>query len=98
LAAKVVPEFNAEFNASRAMPPGMVRIITKAGKTYSKRIDFAYGHPQRPMTLEDLVKKFKDCASYSIKPPSSKNVETILEMVTKLEQMDDVSPIVGLLT
>ena len=97
LAERVVPEFDSEFNADRAMPPGLVKIVTRGGQTYSKRINLAYGHPQQPMTTEDLVKKFRDCVSYSVRPISKENIEKVIAMVGNLEDQQDVSKIITLL-
>ena len=69
----------------------------KNGKRYSKRVDFSLGNPRNPMTMEDIIKKFKDCASYSAKPLSQQNIERVIEMVGKLEEVDDVSQIISLL-
>lgn len=75
----------------------IVEIKSKDGKQYSKRVDSPYGDPENPIAKEDLVAKFRDCVSYSATPPSRDEVEDIINMVDKLEDVKDVSGIVRLL-
>jgi 2-methylcitrate dehydratase PrpD len=65
---------------------------------YSKRVDLVYGHPQNPMSWEDLIRKFRDCASYSAKPIPEENIDRVVEMITHLENVQDVREIVGLVS
>ncbi len=75
----------------------IVEIKTKDGKQYSKRVDFAYGDPRKPIAMVDLVEKFGDCVSYSAKPISKAKVEEAINMVNKLEEVEDVSRVIRLL-
>ncbi|MFC1971650.1 hypothetical protein ACFLV0_07010, partial [Chloroflexota bacterium] len=77
--------------------PGVVVIYTKDGSKYRKRIDVLYGSPQRPMSMEDIIKKFKDCAGYAVKPLPEKNINKVIDMVTSLEDVEDVTEIMRLL-
>jgi len=43
-----------------------------------------------PVTEEQLVAKFTDCARYSPKPPSEKVVRSIVDQVLGLEDLPDV--------
>ncbi len=68
LARKVIPRFDPGLKSdSKTMLPAVVEIKTIDGKTFSKRVDLVYGHPHNPMSWDDLIGKFKDCASYSAK-------------------------------
>ncbi|MFC1873518.1 MmgE/PrpD family protein, partial [Chloroflexota bacterium] len=75
----------------------IVEIKTKGGKRYSKRVDFPYGHPEKPIAEADLVAKFKDCIAYSAKPLSRGDVEAVIDMVDRLEEVEDVSRIIRML-
>jgi 2-methylcitrate dehydratase PrpD len=86
-----------EYNQSRANRAGKVEIRTKDGKVYSKRTDFPYGHPKNPLAYEDIVNKFRDCLSYAAKPVARDNVEKVIDMVRKLEDVEDVGQIINLL-
>jgi 2-methylcitrate dehydratase PrpD len=78
------------------MLPAVVEIKTKGGRVYSKRVNLVYGHPQNPMSWEDLIQKFRDCASYSAKPIPKENIDQVIEKITKLEGVRDMRKIVSL--
>jgi len=96
LARKVTWTFDPGMTR-RGIEPAEVTIIHKSGARYSKRVEFAYGHPNNPISMEDIVAKFKDCASYSVKPLSSEAVEETVRMVTHLEEVADVAELARLL-
>jgi 2-methylcitrate dehydratase PrpD len=99
LARKVTARFDPELKSdSKTMLPAVVEIKTIDGKIFSKRVDLVYGHPQNPMSWDDLIRKFRDCASYSAKPISGKNIDQVVEMITRLEDVQDVREIVGLVS
>ncbi len=97
LAQRIIPKLDAQLNVTHGFPPSVVEIKTKGGTAYSKRVDIPYGDPRNPMTIDDIVRKFKDCASYSIKPLAKENIGRTVEMVSRLEELDDVSQIIRLL-
>lgn len=77
--------------------PGVVEIKTRDGKLYSERVDFAYGHPRNPLSMEDLIEKFRDCARYSARPLSKDRVDRVIQLVTKLEEVEDIGQVTQLL-
>lgn len=79
------------------LPPGKVQIKSRQGETYAKRVEFPYGHHLNPMTTQDLVKKFRDCVSFSPKPISEKNVEQVIEGIMHLEEVTDIEDILRLM-
>jgi 2-methylcitrate dehydratase PrpD len=83
-------------STSKTMLPGVVEIRTKNGMSYSKRVDLVYGHPDKPMSWEDLGSKFKDCASFSAKPISSQSMDLIVEKVRNLEKVGDIVEVIDL--
>jgi 2-methylcitrate dehydratase PrpD len=70
---------------------------TKDGKQFSKGTDVPYGNAKKPISKDDLLAKFRDCVTYSLKPPSHDDTERIIEMVDELEKVSDVSRIVRML-
>ncbi|XP_075447087.1 cis-aconitate decarboxylase [Ascaphus truei] len=65
-----------------------VGITLQNGDTFTERCDTFYGHWRKPLSKEDLVKKFKSNASTVL---SRDAVEGIVETVDKLEDVDDFS-------
>jgi 2-methylcitrate dehydratase PrpD len=96
-AQKVTYKHDARFNAENRIGPAMVEIELMDGESYSKQLDIAYGHPQKPITWQDLTDKFRDCASYSEKPLSKESVEKAIDMVSHLEEVGDINQLIELL-
>jgi len=96
LAEKVTPKFDAQLS-TKGLPPAIVEMRTINGKEYSKRIDIPYGHPQNPMSMEEFLNKFMDCASHSAKQLPKENVEDVIHLIDKLEEVDDVGQVMRLL-
>lgn len=94
LAQKISTYLDTELR-DRGIISGEVKIGAKK-RVYSKSVAHAYGHPKRPMTDEDFTQKFRDCASYSIKPLAPDVIESVIEMVGHLEELDNISRIVDL--
>ncbi len=92
LAHKITPKLMREINPKGAQP-AIVEIKTKDGKVYSKRVDYAYGSPQYPI---DVVAKFRDCASLSVRSLSERNIERVIELISRLQEVDDVSEVIQL--
>jgi len=101
LTAKVKTEYAPQFRNIQAMEgarPGIISIMTKKGRATTKKVDFAYGHPKNPMNKNDLLAKFRDCVSHAARPISKENVEKAIDMVLRLEEIDDIRQLVTLLT
>lgn len=96
LANKITPRFEQKM-VRRELTPGLVEVKAKAG-FYSKYVDVAYGHPKNPMSMEALAAKFTDCAANAAKPLPREDVSRAIEMVTKLEEQEDVTGIMKLLS
>lgn len=96
LAHKVVPKLDTSLFQLKASPPARLEIKTKKG-TYSKRIDYAYGHPKNPMTMESLIRKFRDCAAHAKKLLPEANISLVIDMVTRLEDVGNVADVIRLL-
>ena len=71
------------------LDPGRVEIITKEG-SYKKRVDNPYGGPKNPMTLDDCVNKFYECSTYAVKHIPGKNLDRVVELIKKVEKVDNV--------
>jgi 2-methylcitrate dehydratase PrpD len=97
LARKVTAKYDPNLKSdSKTMLPAVVEIKTGKGAVYSKRVDLVYGHPQNPMSWEDLIRKFRDCVSYSAKSIPEENIDRVIEKVRRLEGVQDMREIVGL--
>jgi 2-methylcitrate dehydratase PrpD len=77
--------------------PGGVIITMEDGTEYREEVEHCLGSVERPMTFEDCTKKFRECAACSMKPLPADTVDKVIEMVGKLEKLDDATEIIRLL-
>jgi len=97
-AQKVVPKLDARFSTSERIAPAMVEIELQNGNSYSERIDIFYGNARNPISWQDLTDKFRECASYSAKPLSKKNIEKAIEIMNHLEDWENTNNLIRLLS
>jgi 2-methylcitrate dehydratase PrpD len=96
MAKRVDYKFEEDLEVT-GLRPGIVEIRVKEGTVYLEKVDYPYGHPQNPMSLEDLVKKFRDCVTYSSKPLSKKNVSKLIDLLLNLEKVKDINEVIRLI-
>ena len=73
----------------------ILKIHLKDGRVISGRADFAKGSPMIPMSFDDEIAKFLDCAAFA-KWPAAK-AKGVVEMVRKLEDVPDVRRLTAML-
>ncbi|MBN2321798.1 MAG: MmgE/PrpD family protein [Acidobacteria bacterium] len=73
--------------------PTRVKVITNDGKVFEKVVQIPLGSLDRPMSFDDCANKFRDCARIL----DSEHVERIIELVDRLEKLDDIREIIKLL-
>jgi 2-methylcitrate dehydratase PrpD len=93
---KVRWQYDAQFNG-RTFEPCRVVITTASGQTHTASCDTALGHPDNPMPLEARINKFVDCAGAARHPLDKARAMQIVELVTRLEQLPDIRPLMALL-
>jgi len=69
-------------------------IVKTKEKTYKERTEYCKGDPQRPMTRDELVSKFKSQASQVI---DSEKVEENVRIIEWIEDLDNVKELFDLL-
>jgi 2-methylcitrate dehydratase PrpD len=94
---QVHPEYGHRFDTARFRPAIEVK-LTDGRVLRSDREVFRYGNPKNPIGKEEHLEKFRDCASYSVKPLSNERVEEVIKMLINLEEVDDVSQIIRLVS
>lgn len=79
---------------SQGVDPGIVDIHLKDGRTLHEEVVHPPGGPQSPLSQEDLLEKFRNCAHYSLKPLESSAVEEIITYIRDLEHQTDLSELI----
>jgi len=77
--------------------PCRVEIKTVDGRSYTRYVEYAKGHPKNPMTMDEIAEKFRQCAQFSARPFQPARIAQIIESVTNLETIGDVRQIAELM-
>jgi len=87
------PDFEKRSSGSRGFAE--VEVELRNGIRDTIRIDKPPGHPSRELTWDDLSAKFTDCAAQAGLPPE--RAHRAFDLLTRLEQVDDVTVVLDLL-
>jgi 2-methylcitrate dehydratase PrpD len=74
---------------------GLVEVTLFDGRRISQNVDRPLGHPPRELTDEQLAAKFRDCARHA---QVSVAADRALELIARLEDLDDVARLVEALS
>jgi len=80
--------------AGREIAPIILTIEVKDGSRFEQRVDAAKGHFDNPMTIEDLVKKFRDCSDRVL---PRRNIDAVCSKIEHIEQMKDFKAFMALM-
>ncbi|MBA7702595.1 hypothetical protein ES703_111364 [subsurface metagenome] len=97
---KIAQKVTARLDTSmdrHGVGPGGVIITMNDGTEYTEEVEHCLGSVERPMTFEDCAVKFRECAACSIKSMPADTVDKAIEMVGRLEKLDDATEIIKLL-
>ena len=96
LAQKIDTRLESAMNR-HGVEPGRVTIKMQDGSEYTEEVENCLGSVERPMTFEDVTKKFRECAPCALKPLPAAKVEKVIELVNRLENLSDAPEIIRLL-
>lgn len=92
----VKPDPSLEGNLPLHLKADM-QVTTKDRKVYRKVLDEPRGAPGNPLTREELLQCFWDYVSYGNKSLPKENIDKVVSMVDRLEEVKDVRSLVQLL-
>lgn len=96
VAEKVIPKFDPSL-PTRIIPPARMEILTRDGAKLTAEVVDAKGHPNNPMSWEELGAKFRDCVAHSAQPLPAENVARALALCASLEESRDPTELARLL-
>ncbi len=73
----------------------VVKVRLRDGKEYSLGIDKVRGHPELPLTDEELISKYRDCAAIIL---PQDEVEQVLGLMLNLEQLQQTSELMDIIS
>jgi 2-methylcitrate dehydratase PrpD len=97
MARKVSGKVDMVMAPEQGFPAAAVDIRTVSGKVYSRQVDHAFGTVGNPMSLADVIKKFRYCCGYSVYPIPEKNQDEVIRMIEGLEKVRDAGRMARLL-
>jgi len=99
MARKVKCDIDPELEKinTTGISPTRVEIKLKNGREYTKQVDFVKGHPNNPVSFEDISKKVRQCAKYAVNSLIVRELEGVIDAVRNLEQVEDVKQIIKIL-
>jgi 2-methylcitrate dehydratase PrpD len=75
--------------------PDIVEVVLHNGQRFQQRIDVPKGDPELPLTWEELVAKFTDCAAVVL---PTEHIQTAVQHFTHLETLPTLQPLLVSLT
>ena len=96
LADKVEPVSDPLSNWDLKLPAGKVEVVMRDGRRFERIGSDVPGTPERPMTWEELLGKFRDCAQVSLRPVAEENIQRAQAFLTGLEKRAEVTEILNL--
>ncbi|MBI4307201.1 MAG: MmgE/PrpD family protein [Chloroflexi bacterium] len=92
VSTRVRPRVEPDLMAQR-LPPSILEVALD-GATLTQRIDYPFGDPQNPMSPEALARKFRDCASHSVRRIPRSRIERAIDVVAHMEKVDDAGAVI----
>jgi 2-methylcitrate dehydratase PrpD len=80
-----------------SLGPVTVEIFKSDGKCLTARVDDFKGHPQNPVTREEIVDKFRKCAAFSFRRFEENEVNRMIDAILRLDELDSVEELMALL-
>lgn len=74
-----------------------VEIRTARGASFTDECHVALGHPDNPMSPDQQLDKFVDCASAALSPLPEHKAHAIVDAVERLDELDSIEPLMRLL-
>lgn len=98
---KEIVEFSRRFRSvefekeNSGLSPVEMELTLKNGKSMKKRIDYPTGSPEKPISREALLEKFRDNLGYSAAPPKEERIEEIRAALEELPLAADAGSVLN---
>jgi 2-methylcitrate dehydratase PrpD len=97
LALRIHVEPVPELRSESVLGHTEVSIECTNNAVYNRKITFPKGSPERPMSYDDCANKFMKCIPYSFNPIRSDNADEVIDKVSNLEKLKDISELLSCL-
>ncbi len=96
LARKVSGELDRSMDR-HGVGPGRLTITLKDSQQYVEEVEHFLGSVENPMTFDDCAAKFRECAPCALHPLPPTTIDRVIDLVRRLDEVDDVAKITRLL-
>ena len=86
------------YRLADAVKGAVVNIKLNDGQRLEARVETPLGHHTRPVPMEQLIEKFRDCCRHALMPLAPDRVRELISLIEDLDQLDDMSKLPILLT
>jgi 2-methylcitrate dehydratase PrpD len=93
---KVVPVEDRSLDWKLELPPGRVEIVMRDGRRFERVGTGIPGSVEAPMSSQDIVDKFEDCAAAAFSPLPKYRSGRIRDLALNLENVDDATELLRL--
>jgi 2-methylcitrate dehydratase PrpD len=95
IADKISFTEDPKYNWSEELPSSAVRITLTNGEVLEAETTHGEtpGSTENPLTWDDLIQKFTDCASYAVEPLPKDRIAQLARTIQDLEEVSDVAEI-----
>jgi 2-methylcitrate dehydratase PrpD len=76
----------------------IMELTTRDGRTVLRETRVPKGNFRNPLTLEDVIQKFRKCTDYSARPFRKGQIEGLLDLLCNLENLENVTRITEMLS
>jgi len=77
-------------NTGKQISPALVEVFLKDGSRHEKYVDRRKGHPDNPLSMEELKEKFKNCLSFRGKMKKESVQDAIFTKIMNLEKYNPI--------
>lgn len=91
---QVMQKIKRRIDPDMTMLASTLNVKLKDGRKFSQHVETIKGMPQNPLSEEEMVAKYKDCAQFVL---SSGDIDRSLELLNHLEEVEDITELMDIL-
>ncbi len=95
IASRIDYEFSPALSKTDGLEQATVEFVMSNGSTLRKTVEVPLGHPERPLSREQAIAKFRQNAAFSGHPDLIARTDQIAERVLNIENETDVAAFIG---
>jgi 2-methylcitrate dehydratase PrpD len=88
---EIVPDGSADENA---IVPQTVEVTLHDGRRHAVEVHRVLGHPERPLSRERHLEKFRRCLRYGARPVAAGSADALIALVDRLEHVSDLRELI----